>query len=339
MAGEDKKVKFAIDMTIDAFGESKHKGKQPPWFAARPDKIKMVPPLKIKRTVEVDGRKWKKKVLEDGVYAVARYELAILATKCAAIEKEVIKARAKDKTRAKAKFIKNDKNEPKDEKDTLDKAASAFNTLYKKLAVAILDKVDLALDEVESDTGDNKRALSQGKEALKKFNDLDTDTMFKTPTLAIGKVFKDVGDGLGKDPENGDQLFGEALKRADTVDKEFDKTGRIALNAIKHLITSGEKMAKDTGANAQLVKIGKDIRGPVSKQLSVMEKAIDEYGKELEKTLEFFKKPKGKTREMVNTTARTFVKNNGGRDKTLKGAINAVKKVGKDYSAAAKDLK
>ena len=339
MPVSDKKAKIAIDKVIDMFGETKHKGSPPAWVAARPDKIKMVPSTRVKRTLEVDGRKWKKKVIEDGIYAVARYELAVFATKIAPLEKDIMKARGKG--RQKAKFIKGDKNETADETKALDAAVKTFNALHKKLAQAIIDKVDIALDEIESDTGDNKRALAKGKEALTAFNKLDTSKLFKPSVQAMEAVYEKLAAALAKAPDDAEKACAEAHKAAVAADTEFDKTGRVALNAIKHMQDNGKTMKKDDGANPLLVEIGKTIVGPstLSKQLDTMASTIDDHGAEMEKAVEFFKKPKGKTRDLVNNAKRRFLQINSGRDAKIKGAVEAVKQLGKDYSAAAKEVK
>ena len=62
---EDGKKPISVEMKISPFRETKSK-KAPEWFAARPKLVALFKDIPVKRTMKLDPRKWKKKVLEDG---------------------------------------------------------------------------------------------------------------------------------------------------------------------------------------------------------------------------------------------------------------------------------
>lgn len=332
------KTKISVERKINPFGETKTK-KPPDWFRARPGAESAVTDLTFKRTMELDPRKWKKKVIEDGIYAVARYELSLFATVLGTLEKDILNARPKE--RKKAKFQRNDKDETPDEKKALDDAEAQVKKLFKKISGQIEDKVSVALDEVESDKGDNKNALAAGKEALKKFDTLDTSGMFSKLTSQVVKAVYTLGVEIEK---SGDEAAQGAFKKSaatlDKVRKEYDGTAKSTKEVANFLLTKGAKMATDTKADPALQDIGKMISksGKVNASLVKLSGTIDTYEKALDETIAFVKGGKS-TGSAAKNWATRFGNEHKNKDKAVADAVKSVKIVSKKFNEAARKVK
>lgn len=327
------KIKIKIDKEIDMFGEAKGK---PAWFAARPDAEKLVKNPTFKRTMELDPRKWKKPVIENGMYAVARYDLQLFATVLKGLEKDILKARPKD--RQKAKFVRNDKKETKEEAAALDKALADLKTSYAKVSASIRDKVSLALDEVESDTGDNKRALAAGKKALDGFNGLATSRLFAKPTAEVGDMLKTLIAALKKAGDGDADALKKARSELATTRKGFEATAKTAQHVIKYLLDQGAKMAKDKNSDPALQEVGKlIISNKVKPDLQLVSRHVDEFEKALNQVQAFLDgKPSA---EDATRLAVNFDKQNRPMDDKIKDAVKTVDKVSEAYKKAAKAVK
>ncbi|EAQ03153.1 hypothetical protein OB2597_13453 [Pseudooceanicola batsensis HTCC2597] len=334
MAADGKKP-ITVDTTISMFAETRSKS-APDWFVARPKVAKLPFVIPVKKTMQLDPRKWKKSTIEQGVYAVARYELKVFDTALTKINKDLAKVMPKGK-----KFSKNTRDESKEETAALDKAASEVTSLHKKYHKAITDKVSLALDEVEADKGDNKRAIAAGRDAIRKFDSLDTRAMFSAPATEVGKIMTRLGTELAARDDGDDPgAFNRAHTQLLGVQKDFEATGKTTQNVIKFLLDRGAKMAKDKNAAPSLQQIGKEIsaNGRLKTAMTRLSAAIDEFDKELDATVRIARDGKGSGPAMKTWGSR-FEKTFGGRDKTVKDAVAAVKLISQKFNKAMKDVK
>lgn len=332
------KTKISVERKINPFGETKTK-KAPDWFKARPGAESAVSDLTFKRTMELDPRKWKKKVIEDGIYAVARYELSLFSTALGGLEKDILNARPKE--RKKAKFQRNDKDETPDEKKALDDAEAQVRKLFKKMSSQIDDKVSVALDEIESDKGDNKKALAGGKDALKKFDTLNTSGMFSKLTSQVVKAIYMLGVEIEKSGDEADKLaFKKAATTLDKVKKDYDGTARTTKTVASYLLTQGKKMATDTKADPELQEIGKMISksGKVNTSLTKLSGTIDTYEKSLDGTIAFVKGGTS-TASAAKSWATRFGNEHKSKDKAVAEAVKSVKLVSKKFNEAARKVK
>lgn len=326
------KKKFLIETTINPFQETRSK-KAPAWFDARPGLKKSVTGIEIKRSLELDPRKWKTKDIVDGVHAVARYELALFATQLNDVEKSILKALPKEEQKKKT-FVKGAKEEAK-EKKALDDAESEVEKLYKRISKAIDKKVSLALDEVESDKGDNKKALAAGKEALKKFDKLDLNAMFDAPFDVAKKCLDDLAAKL---KDGGDKKAWEAAKAgiAD-AEKQLAATAKVAQNVIKYLIDAGSKMASDTKANPALQKVGHSIAGAKS-VMTNLSSAIDAFEDDLVRLRKLVKAQKAEADE-VSGAAAEFSRKHSGKNTEADVAVKKVQAISKEFNAALREIR
>lgn len=335
---EVKKKKIVIDKAVDPFGETKSKD-APGWLKARPDALKEIKELEYKRQMELDPRKWKKKDIEDGIYAVARYELALFDAQLTSIEKKTVMKAVPKPEQGKKKFAADKKKESDEVNKALDDAAGQAKTLYKKMAKKINDKVSLALDEVESDKGDNKKALAAGKEALKRFDRLNTSGMFSVPikTVLQGKVKLAAALSEGKDK---DEAYKAALKVARNAESEFDSLGKVARNVVKYLLDMGDKLSKDTKADPALQSFGKKISGSgeVKKHLTRLVDNVDAFEKDLDDIVLFLSKGEADQKE-VAAKAKAFVDANKGKEQDTRKSVTVLKKVGKEFNNLEKNVK
>lgn len=328
------KTKIKVDTKIDMLGEAKGK---PDWFAARPEAAQIVQDLAFKRTMELDPRKWKKKDIEDGMYAVARYDLKLFATILSGLEKDILKARPKE--RQKAKFTRNDKDETKEEAAALDKAVAELKKSYARISGAISDKVSLALDEVESDKGDNKRALAAGKKALEQFHKLDTSRLFAKPVDEVEKLLKTLSANLKKSGDGDAASLKKAKAELDAARKGFDATAKTAQNVVKYMLSEGARMAKDTKADPALQNVGKMIIGSkVKPDLESVSEYVEHFETELDEVDEFITKEEP-TADDAARVAKQFKDQNKHLDRGIADAVQSVKKVSEEFAKAAKNVK
>lgn len=339
MAAEVKKSKITVETMINPFAETKSK-KVPEWTSLRPNAMKDVAPLFFKRTMELDGRKWKKPDIEKGIYAVARYELKLFATQISGYEKAISKAVSGHKP-YKNKLPKTQKDEIPELTTELDKAAKDIGKLYKTIAKKIEDKVSLALDEVESDKGDNKKALATGKEALKRFDSLDTSRMFSEPTKTVVTALAKLNADLGKakTEKESDAAFKSALGTMKKAETQFEKTGRTVGKVVKYLLAAGDKMAKDKKAAPELQAFGKKLGdGTTKKKLIQLDDMVTEFGYDLDEAVHFTAEGTADAAE-AKSYAQGFAGKQSGADRAASEAVKEVGKLSKEFKTLVKDLK
>ncbi len=279
---EVKKTKFTINKAINPFGEAKGKSR-PSWLKLAPKESGKISDIAVKRTMLLDQRKWKQKDIEDGCYAVARYELALFATQMSDVEKSLLKDA---NAHLSAKFGKiddviKDKGASKDAglKKLFEDAGKEAVKLYNQLTKKVEEKVSIALDEVESDKGDNSKSLSACKDALRKFNGIKASDVFDTPLTMVITTLQTIA----KQARNPDQKVDmgkeedKAKKAVREAETKFEAKSKEAKSAAEGLLDTGQKIAKDTGADPKLQNLGKAIadKGPVFSSMKALIGNID----------------------------------------------------------------
>jgi len=328
------KTKITVKKTIKILSEAKG---EPAWFAARPEAKKALKDLTFERKMELDTRKWKPKVIEDGIYAVARYDLKLFATILSGLEKDILKARPKE--RQKAKFVKNDKAETKEEAAALDKALDQLKKNYAKTSKEISDKVSLALDDVESDKGDNKRALAAGKKAVEQFRELNTGKLFEKPVGEVEKLLKELSANLKKSGDADPAALKKAKASLETSRKGFQATAKTAQNAVNFLLKEGARIAKDKKADPGLQEVGKLIlSSKVKNELHAVSENVEHFEEELESIAKFIKDEKPSSDDAARV-AKQFRDQNKHLDGDLKDAVKIGKQVSDAYNKAVKNIK
>ncbi|MEM1431687.1 MAG: hypothetical protein AAGG09_19695 [Pseudomonadota bacterium] len=334
---DDHKKPIQVKKMISPFGEVKGK-KAPPWFDAIPGVYRYLAPVMVDRKLMLDPRKWKKKDLEDGSYAVAKYELALFATQLSQIEKAFTKELPPVKGKRDWGSIAKSKA-PKD-KSAAKTAEDSVKKCWDKIAKKIDDKVSLALDEVEADKGDNKKALAAGKEALKKFGNLDTSKMFTSPMDDLQKSMTDFASGMGKSNPDQEKITAASQKLVASASSECASTAKQVQNVVKYLKDAGKKMEKDEGANAALRAVGKTITSDskIAGALDALEDGVDKLEDAISDAEDFFKKGAGTPGDATSKAGK--LKDLSSKlVKTGKTATEQVRIVAKKFSDAEKEVK
>lgn len=281
---DDGKSKFSLNTEINMFSEL---GKKPPkWLFFAPSSASKIKPLKFKRDMLLDARKWKMKDLVDGCYAVARYDLAIFATHISSVEKKLLKD-ANDLLGAKHKKVEDvtgakDAKKNKDLVKLFKEAGDKIGSAFEKSAKAIDEKVSLALDEVEADKGDNKKSIKNGKNALRKFANVRFNKVFTEPMVNAGNALKALKANMNNSkPKDALEL---ALKRVKEAESDFEKEAGKARDACNAVIDLGESMAGDKNSDPSMRALGKTIDDgtPAAKSLEKIKHNIEDVGQKLD---------------------------------------------------------
>ncbi len=341
MAGDTKKD-FSIDVTINPYGECK-KSEPPAWFAARPKLTSIIAAIQVKRSMKLDSRKWKLKVLEDGVYAVAKYDLALFSTALTSMEKDIDKVYNANKTKAKqkrdAKFFRNTKEETKEETVALSTAEKRVTALWKKISKSIDDKVSLALDEVEADKGDNKKAIAAGKQALKIFDRVDTKELFAIPITDVLSTLKRLSTTVGKPDSDKDDAFKFALRDLRAIESDYDLTAKSTGKVAKMFSALAEKMSKDKNADAELQNFGKMItKGNLKSELTQLNKSIKDLGKDIDMIVNFVAKGDHEMKD-INAKASKFKSDHSSKKGSAKAITAQMRKLGTEFKKIERKLK
>lgn len=338
---DDNKKDISIDVKIDPFGECKKKGEVPPWFAARPKLLGQVNEVQIKDTLKLDTRKWKKKDLEGGVYAIAKYDLAVFSTSLSTIEKEIDKVfdASCGKKKRDAKFYKGHKPETKDEAAVLNSAEKKVATLWKKLAKSINDKTSLALEEVANDKGDNKKAIAVGKQALKVFDGVDTESMFAQPITDVLTILKRLGTDLGKGNVDSEDAHKAALRDLRDLEGEYDYVAKSTGKVAKMFIALGEKLTKDKKSDPEIQKFGERItKGKLKSSLETLTGNIKDLGRDIDMIVNFVAKGDHDTKAVM-TKASKFKGDHDKKKGSAKAITSEMRVLGAEFKKLEKKLK
>lgn len=341
---DDNKKDFAIDVTINPYGECK-KSEPPAWFAARPKLTGIIQDIKVKRTMKLDARKWKKKDLESGVYAVAKYDLALFSTALTSMEKDIDKVFLANKEKAKAKrdakFYKNTKDDTKEEAAALTAAEKRVTALWKKVSKSIDDKVSLALDEVEADKGDNKKAIAVGKQAIKVFDNISTKELFADPIQRVLSTLKMLAIQVGKakEGEDKDQYFKSALRDLRDIESDYELTAKSTSKVAKMFIALGDKLSKDKNADGEIQKFGESlVKGNMKSNLTTLTKNVKDLGKDMDMLVNFIAKGDHDA-STISSKASKF-KNDHDKKKGSANAVTAeMRKLATEFKKIEKKLK
>lgn len=341
---DDNKKDISIDVTINPYGECRG-SVAPAWFAARPKLSGIIQEIKVKRSMKLDARKWKKKDLENGVYAVAKYDLAVFATALSNMEKDIDKVFAANKANGKAKrdakFFRNTKDDTKEETAALTSGEKRVTALWKKVSKSIDDKVSLALDEVESDKGDNKKALAVGKQALKVFDRMETKEMFAAPIQRVLSTMKTLSIQVGKakEGEDTDDYFRSALREMRDIESDYDLIAKSTGKVARMFVSLGDKLSKDKNADGQIQKFGESlVKGDMKSNLETLTKNIKDLGKDMDMLVNYIAKGEHSAKEVAAKAAK--FKGDHEKKKGSATAITAeMRKLATEFKKIEKDLK
>jgi hypothetical protein len=260
--------------------------------------------------VELDPRKWNKKDLESSTYAVARYEIKLFVARV----EEMIKAGKADSS-----------------------AIAEIEKLQKKAQKDIDKKLSLAVEELVSDKGDNKKSLKDCKGAFDKLARVDFSDIYSIPRVLLQNVFEDLAADIdGADEKEKSKILAKATKEFGLAVDEFEKTGKAAESAIDTLL----KAANSTKANKSVDKELGDFADLVVKQDKKISEVLGNIKtfagaiSNAEKAL----KAGNLDRKLANVHAETFSKMSK-LDGSAKGTLKEVLKLEKDFNKIAKKLK
>ena len=283
------KQKFNLDKDINPFAE--YKGKEPPaWLYEVPAEAKKLKTLSFKRQMLLDPRKWKMKDLEDGCYAVARFELALFATQVSKTEGAIVKT-VNAQTKKKYKKIedivsmedlKKNKTVAKVFQDGAKEVVKNFEAISKKIE----DKVGIALDEVEADKGDNKKSLSSCKDALRKFGMIDFKAAFRDPSATAASALSSLATTL-KNPSEGTNVkdaLDAALKSLKDAETSFEKVSKKAGSTVNVLADLGDRLAGDKNSDPAMRELGAliDDKTQTGKALEQMHDDLEDMAAKLD---------------------------------------------------------
>lgn len=185
--------------------------------------------------VMLDGRKWKQKDLDDGIYAVARYELKVFST-------------------ALGKRVKEHENKKLDDK----KLEEAIKKLHTDTVKTVIEKVSLAVEELAKEgSGDGKKAAKDGNAAFKKLLDVDFDSFGVNAALAV-KVLEDLEKSIKKGGK-GASGFEKARGGFEKVNTSFEKDGKEAQAAVDFIMKKLREIQGDNKNPPNAVTFAKDF--------------------------------------------------------------------------------
>lgn len=312
-AGEKKKIKAELkvyplkEMTKDArdlISKSK-------------ELTKLYGPIVWSKDILVDPRKWTKKSLSDGMAAVARYDMKILCVRVA----EAAKAE---------KAGKGAKDPKKLEKD-LSKA-------YEDVKKDVLDKVSLAIDEVEADKGDNAKNLKDCKAAFGKLEKVDFDWMYKGPRESLLETFEGLVEALGDEPD--EKRLAKVLSQcADWVAEAIDgfkENGKEAADAVDTLLKAAKATKANKGAAPELISYAEKVLKQEGKISSVLSKSKS-FSDALETAQKLVKG--GKVTENQAKLQVAIFKKLSKLDTSAKDTLDAAKKLKPEFQKIEKSLK
>lgn len=260
MADTEKKKMKAV-MNANPLSEMDRKTAE--WVRSVPALEKVFKPIVFSEMVELDRRKWSAAKLADALDGLARYDLKILAHRAATHCKTTQKHGPKGQLAAERQL-------PAD---------------YKNTRKELLKKAALAIEEVVSDKGNNRRGLKDGKAALARLDALDARKIFAEPASLAAKAMAklaralDAGGGDGKAEA---KAMTEAAKEMANADKLFEDNAREAQAAVS-LIRRVPKSIKEDAA-AELRTFAARVT-KVDGTLGAFEDAMEKFGKEMDAAL------------------------------------------------------
>jgi len=269
------------------------------------------------QVVELDSRKWDVKKLRKGLVALVRYEAKLFASRGA----EWVK-----KTDA------NNGELPKD-------CVKQYQKYHAKIQKMMTNKCEDALEELEADKGDNKKALAAGKAALKNFEKLNVIGLFSVPTKAVTTVFVVLAGELKKAAGNDkaiEKAYRTAGGSADKARDAFEKQGKQVGNTVKFLIKTGKDLENDKNADQMVSDFGKLV-SKESKTFSEFADAMQAFEIDIDAAVADIASRKLDP-DLCASKAKAFAKYAKLEGKA-KSAVAAVKKLKPKFNDVEKKLK
>lgn len=229
MAADKTKMKAELD--VDPFEEADKKVKD--WAKTIPLFVKKLKNVTYSDTLELDPRKWNEKKLTKALEELVRYELKIFAVRAAEYHKTALKEGPRGQLAA-------EKGLPKD---------------YLELEKDVTDKCSTALEELAADKGDNKKALRDGKAAVKELAKQDLKKIFSTARTEIAAAFTALSSDLKKAMDQEKAKDAAALKARNVMDKAraaYDKDFEDSLSVLSDMLQTAGQTLKNAEANAAL---------------------------------------------------------------------------------------
>jgi len=261
--------------------------------------------ITYKEKVDLDPRKWKKKDLNDGVLSVARYELKLLAVRVGKAAKDG----AAD-----------------------GKVETELSKEYDKIVKAINKKLSLAIEELAKDTGNNKKALKDGKAAFAKLDKIDFKGAFSGPLKSATDVLKWLEKSVsGRNAKN---AFTKAASDIATVSGQFDKVGREANAAVAFLMKSAKEHAKADDGGLQNFAKEIEKNGKVFEQFLAEADAFEKALDDAEAAIKDGKLDAAGVKDEIKKLERM-----AGVDRSAQAALQAAKKLKPAFLKIEKSLK
>ena len=239
MAGEKKKMK--AELKIDPRTEMD--GKVIKWLDSIDELKKKFRPFTYSEELELDTRKWDKNKLAKALEGLVRYEVKRLGVNAATAWKAVgTKASPKEHAAAVKGLLKE----------------------YGEIAKEIEDKCSLALEELASDKGDNKKNLRDGKAAFNKMKQADLAKAFAGPRQIVVDGFKLLSTQLGKaagEEKANAAAYAVAAKKMEEADKDFNGNAKDIQSAVTYLLKTAKDMAGNDDADKELQDFGVKLQG------------------------------------------------------------------------------
>lgn len=310
---DDSKKKMKAELNASPYAEMDPKTAK--WVKSIPALDKVFKPIQYSEMVELDRRKWSGRKLSDALDGLARYDLKILAHRAAVHYKTTQKKGPLGQLAA-------EKELPGD---------------YKDIRKELLKKASLAIEEVVSDKGNNKRGLKDGKAALAKLNGIELNKIFKEPATLAGKAMATLARALEAAAGDG-KAEAKALTAATSAmtaaDKVFEDHAREAGAAVS-LMQSIPKGIKDDAA-PELRTFAKAVTS-FKGDFAAFESAIERFGKEMDAAVATTKAGKPDAKEAAKL-ARDLAATSG-ETKTADAVLKALKALKPEFAKVEKLLK
>jgi hypothetical protein len=285
---EDNKKKMKAELSVSPFAEMDKKTEA--WVKSIPALEKVFKPIQHVEAVELDKRKWSASKLKEALAGLARYDLKILAQRAATHQKA------------------HQKQGPK----ALQAAEKQLPVDYKAISKELIKKASLAIEEVANDKGNNKRALKDGKAALKKAVGLDEKSIFAEPADLAGQAMAHLANKLeelleqeGTTGKEAAKARGQAAKEMAEADKLFEASAREAEAAVE-MLRGLRKTIKDDAA-PELCAFREKVKKADAK-LKPFQQALARFGKEMDAALAAAKDGKADVaavRKLANELVKT----------------------------------
>jgi archaellum component FlaC len=267
-------------------------------------------PITFSEKLELDPRKWSEKKLSASLGMVARYEMKLLAT-------AVHQAR-----------------EMGDEKKSQNAALKAYDRISKM----VLEKVSDALEELRNDSGDNKKALKEGKDLFGDLDRINWGGLFSKPAASVQGALVALLKTAPKAQENPAGFRKAQLAAQKTVKGEmgaFEKAAAEVAEALTQFDKLYKELRKNDDVAPELKEFG-NILHKHEKTLDAVQGECRTFAKALEdvdKGLE----PDELDEDAVKSIYIAF-RSISGPDKAARAAAAVTKKLKPQFLALKKKL-